>query len=96
MAKLSPLKPREVISKLKKLRFVVDHVSGSHYIMFNARTKTRIPIPYHAKDLKSENITKEAGFHKRQGPFFLPRKANWGIKNNQIGQSLKMKSEKSV
>jgi len=56
MAKLSPLKPREVISKLKKLRFVVDHVSGSHYIMFNARTKTRIPIPYHAKDLKTGTL----------------------------------------
>ena len=56
MTKLSPLKPREVISKLKKLGFTVDHVSGSHYIMFNARTKTRIPIPYHAKDLKTGTL----------------------------------------
>jgi len=56
MTKLSPLKPREVISKLKKLGFIVDHVSGSHYIMFNAKTKTRIPIPYHAKDLKTGTL----------------------------------------
>lgn len=64
MTKLSPLKPREVISKLKKLRFIVDHVSGSHYIMFNPRTKTRIPIPYHAKDLKTgtlRSIIKQIG-----------------------------------
>ncbi|OGY25289.1 MAG: hypothetical protein A2Z11_02910 [Candidatus Woykebacteria bacterium RBG_16_43_9] len=56
MTKLSPLKPREVISKLKKLGFVVDHISGSHYIMFEPRTKTRIPIPYHAKDLKTGTL----------------------------------------
>ena len=56
MTKLSPLKPREVISKLKKLGFIVDHVSGSHYIMFNAKTKTRIRIPYHAKDLKTGTL----------------------------------------
>ncbi|MEX0621485.1 MAG: type II toxin-antitoxin system HicA family toxin [Candidatus Woykebacteria bacterium] len=64
MTKLSPQKPREVISKLKKIGFVIDHVSGSHYIMFKPRTKTRIPVPYHVKDLKTgtlRSIIKQTG-----------------------------------
>jgi predicted RNA binding protein YcfA (HicA-like mRNA interferase family) len=56
MTKLSPQKPRQVISKLKRLSYVVDHVSGSHYIMFNPKTKTRIPIPFHTKDLKTGTL----------------------------------------
>lgn len=52
MTKLSPLKPRQVISKLKKIGYNVDHVSGSHYIMLNPKTKSRIPVPYHTKDVK--------------------------------------------
>ena len=56
MTKLSPQKPREVISKLKKLGYIIDHVSGSHYIMFDLVTKTRVPVPYHTKDLKTGTL----------------------------------------
>ncbi|MEX0617151.1 MAG: type II toxin-antitoxin system HicA family toxin [Candidatus Woykebacteria bacterium] len=56
MAKLSPLKPREVISKLKKIGYIVDHISGSHYIMLNPSSKSRIPVPYHAKDVKTGTL----------------------------------------
>ena len=56
MTKLSPLKPREVISKLKRIGFITDHVSGSHYIMYNPKTKSRIPVPFHAKDVKTGTL----------------------------------------
>lgn len=56
MPKLPPQKPREVISKLKSLGFVLDHVSGSHHIMYHPQTKKRIPIPFHNKDLKTGTL----------------------------------------
>ena len=56
MPKLSPQKPREVISKLKKIGFLVDHVSGSHYIMLNPKTGNRVPVPFHTKDVKTGTL----------------------------------------
>ncbi|HEY4695061.1 MAG TPA: type II toxin-antitoxin system HicA family toxin [Candidatus Nanoarchaeia archaeon] len=56
MPKLSPQKPREVISKLKKIGFIVDHISGSHYLLLNPKTRARIPIPFHTKDLKTGTL----------------------------------------
>jgi len=64
MTKLSPQRPREVISKLKKIGFLVDHVSGSHYIMLNPKTRSRIPVPFHTKDIKTgtlRSIINQAG-----------------------------------
>ena len=56
MTKLTPQKPREVISKLKKVGFIIDHTTGSHYIMWNPQTNSRIPVPYHTKDLKTGTL----------------------------------------
>ena len=52
MTKIIPLKSREVISKLKKIGYLVDHISGSHYIMLDPKTRQRIPVPFHNKDVK--------------------------------------------
>ena len=56
MPKLTPQKPRDTISKLKRLGYIVDHVSGSHYIMLHPKTRNRIPVPYHVKDLKTGTL----------------------------------------
>jgi len=56
MTKLSPLKSREVISKLKKIGYIVDHVSGSHYIMYGPKIRSRIPVPHHTKDIKTGTL----------------------------------------
>lgn len=48
MSKLSPLKPEEVIRKLKKAGFVFDRQArGSHEIWYNPTTKRRTVVPNH-------------------------------------------------
>lgn len=69
MSNISPHKPREVISKLKKVGFVIDRVSGSHYVMFNPTNKHRASVPYHNKDLKLgtlQSIVKQSGLTPKQ------------------------------
>lgn len=44
-------KPREVISKFKKLGFVEDHQSGSHKVLYHPGTKQRAVILYHLKEI---------------------------------------------
>ncbi len=46
------LKPREVIAILEKAGYYIDHTTGSHYIMRHPDHPWRIPVPYHAKDIK--------------------------------------------
>ncbi len=45
-------KPREVVKILTKLNFIQKRQTGSHLIMFNPNSKTTIPVPIHAKDVK--------------------------------------------
>lgn len=45
-------KPREVVKILTKLNFIQKRQTGSHLIMFNPSSKTTIPVPIHAKDVK--------------------------------------------
>lgn len=56
MTKIPPQKPREVIAKLKKVGFITDHVSGSHYLMLNPKTRNRVPVPFHTKDIKTGTL----------------------------------------
>ena len=44
-------KPKEVISKLKKLGFIEDRQSGSHKIFYHPKLKLRAVIPYHLKEI---------------------------------------------
>ena len=50
--RLGSLKPKELLRKLKKAGFQVDHTSGSHMILLNPATQVRVVVPYHAKELK--------------------------------------------
>ena len=50
MPKLPSVKPRMVIRALKQNGFVIDHTTGSHYVLMKG--KLRVIVPYHNKDLK--------------------------------------------
>lgn len=47
MPKLVPLKPEEIVKKLRKLGFVGPVPGGRHKRMVNLQTKKIIPIPFH-------------------------------------------------
>jgi len=62
MPKLPRAKPKQVIKVLKKAGFYIDHISGSHYILYKDNRSHPISIPYHNKDLKIgtlKNILKQ-------------------------------------
>jgi len=59
MKKLPSLKPREVISGLKKLGFREDRCRGSHLVLYNPFTKRRTVIPIHkGRDIKKPLLKK--------------------------------------
>ena len=47
MSKLSPLKPQQVIRKLRKLGFVGPMPGGRHVRMIRMETGQIIPVPMH-------------------------------------------------
>lgn len=56
MPKLPLVKPREVIQRLKKAGFSLDHVSGSHYVLYNEEKTLRVTVPYHSSPLKRKTF----------------------------------------
>jgi len=64
VSKLPRVKPKKVIKTLKNAGFFVDHITGSHYILYKNEKSSPITIPYHNKDLKLgtlSSILKQAG-----------------------------------
>ena len=51
MPKLPPLTPKQILSILKKEGFEIDHITGSHYILYHPVTKARVTLPFHRKEL---------------------------------------------
>ena len=69
MNKLPAVKPREVIRALEKAGFAVDRVKGSHYILWNERTRRIVTVPYHSKDLKPgtlHRIIQQSGLSREE------------------------------
>jgi mRNA interferase HicA len=67
MQKLPNLTSKELIKKLKKLGFELDHTTGSHYIFRNPDNGKRAVVPYHFKSLPRGTflaILREAGLEK--------------------------------
>jgi predicted RNA binding protein YcfA (HicA-like mRNA interferase family) len=67
MPKYPSLTPKQVLSILQKEGFSVDHVTGSHYILYNSITKLRVTLPFHRKELPKgtlHTILKSAGLTK--------------------------------
>jgi len=64
--KLPVLKSKELLKILQKAGFNIDHVTGSHYILYHPDGK-RAVLPYHLKDLPKgtiQTILKSAGIEK--------------------------------
>ena len=50
MSPLPSLKPRQVVAVLERAGFVI-RIVGSHYQLFNERTRRHTTVPYHNRDL---------------------------------------------
>lgn len=60
---MASFKPKEVISILQKLGFTPKRQTGSHKIMYHLGKNKIIPVPIHAKDIKTglmKSIIKQA------------------------------------
>ena len=69
MPKLPAIKSKELIKRLKKLGFLKDHQTGSHFIMWQPKTKRRAIIPIHLKDIPKgtlNSLLKEAGITREE------------------------------
>jgi predicted RNA binding protein YcfA (HicA-like mRNA interferase family) len=51
MSPLPSLKPRQVVAALERAGFVVIRIVGSHYQLFNERTRRHTTVLYHNRDL---------------------------------------------
>jgi predicted RNA binding protein YcfA (HicA-like mRNA interferase family) len=51
MPRLARLTSKQVIKLLRKNGFVLDHVTGSHYIFYQPQKKKRVVVSYHTKNL---------------------------------------------
>ena len=69
MPKIPALTPKKAIKKYKSLGFIRDHITGSHFIMWNPVTGKRAVIPYHLKDIPKgtlAGILRESGVSREE------------------------------
>lgn len=74
MPKLPGVKPRVVIQFLEQNGFVLDHVSGSHFVYYHFSSRRRAVVPRHHRDLPKGTLIallREAGFSRRDLIRFL-------------------------
>lgn len=67
MPKLPVWTPKQLVKKLKKFGFQIDHTTGSHYVFYHPKTRKRAVVPYHLKTLPKGTflaILREAGLGK--------------------------------
>ncbi|MFH1820763.1 MAG: type II toxin-antitoxin system HicA family toxin [Candidatus Nealsonbacteria bacterium] len=58
------LSPKKLLKILLKAGFKIDHITGSHYVLYNPTFKKRVTLPFHTKDLPKgtlHSIIKLAG-----------------------------------
>lgn len=51
MPKLPVLTPKKLLKILLKNGFEIDHITGSHYILYHSITEKRVTLPFHIKDI---------------------------------------------
>ena len=69
MPKLPQITPRKLLKVLEKRGFQIDHTTGSHFILYEPKTKKRAVIAYHSKDLPKGtlmSIINEAGISRKE------------------------------
>lgn len=59
MSKITPLKPQEVIRKLRALGFEGPYPGGKHQRMVNLATGKIIPVPFHKGHDVSTGLIRE-------------------------------------
>ncbi len=67
MPKLPAITSKKIIAILRHRGFVLDHVTGSHYIFYHPTMKRRVTVPYHKKDLPKgtlSEILEQAGINR--------------------------------
>jgi len=63
MPRLGSIKPKELIRRLKRRGFMLDHQTGSHAVLLHS-DGARLIVPYHARELKRGllmSLIKQAG-----------------------------------
>lgn len=69
MPKFPSLTPQKIIKVLEEKEFVLDRIKGSHHIYYHPKTKRRVIVPLHKKDLPKGTmfeILKQAGISKEE------------------------------
>lgn len=67
MPKLPILTSKKLLRILLKNGFVIDHTTGSHYILYCKHRDKRVTLPFHTRDLPKGtiySILKSAGLSK--------------------------------
>jgi predicted RNA binding protein YcfA (HicA-like mRNA interferase family) len=57
MSRIPSLRPRQVVAALERCGFVVVRISGSHYQLFNERTRRHTTVPHHNRDLPRGTVS---------------------------------------
>jgi predicted RNA binding protein YcfA (HicA-like mRNA interferase family) len=73
MSRLPSLRPRQVVAALERCGFVVIRIAGSHYQLFNERTRRHTTVPHHNRDLPRGTVAaiiRQAGLTREE---FLTR-----------------------
>lgn len=68
MPKFPVLTSKKLLGILQKEGFKIDHITGSHYILYHQLSGKRATIPYHSKDLPQGtlcSILRSAGISKK-------------------------------
>jgi len=76
MSKLPAVKPRDLVRFLEQNGFVLDHVSGSHFIYYHFASKRRAVVPRHSRDIPKGtllSLLREAGFSRVELLAFLQK-----------------------
>lgn len=77
MPKLPAVRPRVVIQFLERKGFVLDHVSGSHFIFYHPVSRRRAVVPRHNRDMPKgtlASLLRGAGFKRDDLVGFLEEK----------------------
>ncbi|MBI4175324.1 type II toxin-antitoxin system HicA family toxin [Candidatus Berkelbacteria bacterium] len=66
-AKLPRISPKRILAILEKHGFTVDHVTGSHWILYHPVTERRVTLPFHTRSLPVgtiHSIWKQSGLSR--------------------------------
>jgi len=67
MPKLPVFTSKKLLKVLKENGFDVDHITGSHYVLYNEITNKIVTVPFHNKDLPKGtllSILKSSGLNR--------------------------------